>query len=100
MQLPRLHVHVCTCIYNVYSVPLAQSLAPVCNHFILLCVCSVNLEKKANEYAYWADQFQQLPLCFMGFYGPMGVRNVIEVNRQVFVVCAVEPRIIIFTNLG
>ena len=64
------------------------------------CVCSVNLENRVSEYAYWADCFQQLPLYFMGFYGPIGVRSVIEVNRQVFVVCTIKLHIVNLLKLN
>ena len=39
----------------------------------------VNLEVFPNQYEYWANKFQQLPLYFMGFYGAMSIDKVLEV---------------------
>ena len=39
----------------------------------------VNLEVFPNQYEYWANKFQQLPLYFMGFYGAMSIDTVLEV---------------------
>ncbi|KAL5479694.1 hypothetical protein EMCRGX_G023254 [Ephydatia muelleri] len=38
----------------------------------------MRLEKQLEQYGYWADRLEQLPLYFMGFYGPVDLQNVIE----------------------
>ncbi len=38
----------------------------------------LNLEHHVKQFGYWADRFQQLPLYFMGFYGPVDIATVIE----------------------
>lgn len=38
----------------------------------------LNLERQMKQFNYWADKFQQLPLYFMGFYGPVDITTVIE----------------------
>ena len=37
------------------------------------------MEKSLTKYSYWADQFEQLPLYFMNFYGSVDIETVIEV---------------------
>ena len=50
-------------------------------------MCRLNLENHLAQYDYWADKFQQLPLYFMGFYGPADISTVIEVyNDSLFAV--------------
>ncbi|XP_065910800.1 twinkle mtDNA helicase-like [Dysidea avara] len=39
----------------------------------------IKLEKSLSQYPYWADQFEQLPLYFMNFYGTVDIDTVIEV---------------------
>ncbi len=38
----------------------------------------LSLEHHLKQYNYWADRFQQLPLYFMGFFGPVDITTVIE----------------------
>jgi twinkle protein len=38
----------------------------------------LNLEQHLKQYEYWANQFQQLPLYFMGFYGAAEISSVLE----------------------
>jgi twinkle protein len=40
----------------------------------------LNLERHLKQYGYWANQFQQLPLYFMGFYGAADISSVLEVS--------------------
>ena len=39
----------------------------------------INLDKHLQQYEYWADRFQQIPLYYMGFHGPVEISTVIEV---------------------
>ncbi len=39
----------------------------------------MDIERHLHDYDNWADKFQQLPLCFMGFYGSADISTVIEV---------------------
>ena len=41
----------------------------------------LNLERHVQQYEYWADKFQQLPMYFMGFYGAVDIKTVIEVSK-------------------
>ena len=41
------------------------------------------MEKSLNQYQYWANQFEQLPLYFMNFYGTVDIDTVIEVPQWV-----------------
>lgn len=38
----------------------------------------INLDKHLQQYEYWADRFQQIPLYYMGFHGPVEISTVIE----------------------
>ena len=38
----------------------------------------LSLEHHLKQYNYWADKLQQLPLYFMGFYGPVDIHTVLE----------------------
>ena len=43
------------------------------------CLFSLNLEQHLSEYDDWADQFEQLPIHFMGFHGQVDIDTVIKV---------------------
>ena len=51
---------------------------------------SLNLEHHLAEYDYWADEFSQLPLYFMGFHGQADVVGVVKVSGLASIVVANE----------
>ena len=70
-----LHVHVIV----------TRSLKNVLTTTDLVCevfgfLFSIKMEKSLNQYQYWANQFEQLPLYFMNFYGTVDIDTVIEVQ--------------------
>ena len=40
----------------------------------------MNLEQNLNQFNYWADKMELLPMYFMGFYGSVDVKSVIDVS--------------------
>ena len=42
----------------------------------------LNLENKVEQFQYWADKFEMLPMYFMCFYGAQNINTVIEVNES------------------
>lgn len=40
----------------------------------------MNLEKQVEQFQYWADSFEMLPMYFMCFYGAQNIETVIEVS--------------------
>jgi len=47
---------------------------------MMLCQYSgLNLEKNVEQFQYWADKFEMLPMYFMCFYGAQNINTVIEV---------------------
>ena len=44
------------------------------------------MDKSLMKYSYWADQFEQLPLYFMNFYGSVDIETVIEVLLHIYTV--------------
>ena len=47
---------------------------------------SLNLEQNLNQFNYWADKMELLPMYFMGFYGSVDVKTVIDVRQSAIVV--------------
>lgn len=46
---------------------------------MMLCQYSgLNLEKNVEQFQYWADKFEMLPMYFMCFYGAQNINTVIE----------------------
>lgn len=46
---------------------------------MMLCQYSgLNLENKVEQFQYWADKFEMLPMYFMCFYGAQNINTVIE----------------------
>ena len=41
----------------------------------------LNLEKQVEQFQYWADSFEMLPMYFMCFYGAQNIETVIEVSN-------------------
>ena len=50
------------------------------NIIMLFLLHSLNLEHHLAEYEYWADEFEQLPIYFMGFHGQSDVHTVVKVH--------------------
>ena len=50
------------------------------NLWSFLVCFSLNLEQHLSEYDHWADQFEQLPLYFMGFHGQADIDTVVKVS--------------------
>ena len=47
---------------------------------IVSWLCSrCNLSKQLGDFDYWANQFEELPMYFMTFFGQESIRKVIEV---------------------
>ena len=42
--------------------------------------CRLNLEKHLEQFPFWADRMEQLPMYFLGFHGAEDVKSVIEVS--------------------
>lgn len=42
----------------------------------------LNLEKNVEQFQYWADKFEMLPMYFMCFYGAQNINTVIEVSAS------------------
>ena len=43
----------------------------------------LNLEKHVEQFQYWADSFEMLPMYFMCFYGAQNINTVIDVSGTV-----------------
>jgi twinkle protein len=54
----------------------------------------LNLERHLKQYGYWANQFQQLPLYFMGFYGAADISSVLETMAHAVYVYDIQHVII------
>lgn len=64
----------------------------------------LNLEKNVEQFQYWADKFEMLPMYFMCFYGAQNINTVIEVidsctNYLSFAMQLVFAQIIIFLRI-
>lgn len=44
----------------------------------------LNLEKNVEQFQYWADKFEMLPMYFMCFYGAQNINTVIDVSIGLF----------------
>ena len=44
----------------------------------------LNLEKDVEQFQYWADKFEMLPMYFMCFYGAQNINTVIDVSIGLF----------------
>ncbi|EDO26183.1 predicted protein, partial [Nematostella vectensis] len=38
----------------------------------------INLQKNVQQFTYWADKFEMLPMYFMCFYGSQNINSVVE----------------------
>lgn len=56
--------------FEIHNVRLAKTM--------LLQYSQVNLSENLDQFPYWADKFQQLPMYFMTFFGQEHVKSVIE----------------------
>ena len=75
--------------YNLYdfrailsSISKVKTRQSTLYHILSLSLFSLNLEQHLSEYDHWADQFEQLPLHFMGFHGQADIDTVIKVLKQ------------------
>ena len=51
-------------------------------HFWGILFSRFNLSQNLENFEFWADKFEQLPMYFMTFFGQENVRNVIEVKNN------------------
>ena len=83
MILEQINRHWKSTLYNDLPPSLPPSLSlslslSLCSYHP--CLFSLNLEQHLSEYEHWADEFEQLPLHFMGFHGQADIDTVIKVS--------------------
>ena len=65
----------CSALYSEnHNYPTGKNLC-----LILYFPHRLNLEKNVEQFQYWADKFEMLPMYFMCFYGAQNINTVIEV---------------------
>lgn len=62
---------------------------------MMMCQYSgLNLEKQVEQFQYWADSFEMLPMYFMCFYGAQNIETVIETMTHAAYVYDIEHVIV------
>lgn len=52
------------------------------------------MDKHLDEFDYWADKFEALPLYFLTFHGPQSIRSVLDAMRHAIYVHDIEHVIV------
>lgn len=59
----------------------------------------LNLEKQVEQFQYWADSFEMLPMYFMCFYGAQNINTVIDVSGTAHTDCCSKSITVLRLNL-
>ncbi len=65
---------------------------------LMMFYYSVNLEEHLDQYEHWANRYEELPLYYMGFHGPMETIAVMEVRQVTVLHACITPIVHSYTN--